>query len=107
MWREKDQIINHIISECGKLAKKEYKTKHNWVGKMIHLELCYEMVFAQTRLRRIKFFGILRYKQVTKSQRRRPELETIYQKEIKIEKEDLPYSGLCRPSEPQSDNQRK
>ena len=28
-----------IISECSKLAQKEYKTKHDWVGKMIHWEL--------------------------------------------------------------------
>ena len=26
---------NHIISECSKLAQKEYKTRHDWVGKGI------------------------------------------------------------------------
>ena len=32
--------INHIISECSKLAQKEYKTRHNWVSKVIHWEMC-------------------------------------------------------------------
>ena len=31
-----DETINHIISECNKLAQKEYKTRHDWVGKVIH-----------------------------------------------------------------------
>ena len=33
---DRDQTINHIISECGKLAQKEYKARHDWVGKVIH-----------------------------------------------------------------------
>ena len=24
----------------GKLAKKEYKARHDWVGKVIHWEMC-------------------------------------------------------------------
>ena len=31
-----DETINHIISECSKLAQKEYKTTYDWVGKVIH-----------------------------------------------------------------------
>ena len=34
-----DETINHIISECSKLAKKEYKARHDWVGKVIHWEM--------------------------------------------------------------------
>ena len=37
---DRDETINHIISECSKLAQKEYKTRHNWVGKVIHREMC-------------------------------------------------------------------
>ena len=33
---DKDKTINHIINECSKLAQKEYKARHNWVGKVIH-----------------------------------------------------------------------
>ena len=32
--------VNHIISECSKLAQKELKRKHDWVGKVILWELC-------------------------------------------------------------------
>ena len=33
-------MINHIISECSKLAKKKYKTKYDWVMKVVNWELC-------------------------------------------------------------------
>ena len=38
-------MINHIISECSKLAQEEYKTKHDWVGKVIHSEICKKFKF--------------------------------------------------------------
>ena len=34
-----DETINHIISECSKLAQKD-KCRHDWVGKGIHWEIC-------------------------------------------------------------------
>ena len=43
---ERDKTINHIISECSKLAKNEYKARHDWVGKVIHWELCRKVKFA-------------------------------------------------------------
>ena len=42
---DRDETINHIISECSKLAKKEYKTRHDWVGKVIHWEMCKKFKF--------------------------------------------------------------
>ena len=36
---DRDETINHIISECRKLAQKEYKTRRDWVGKVIHWEM--------------------------------------------------------------------
>ena len=36
---DRDKTINHI-SECSKLAQKEYKTIHNCVGKVIHCKMC-------------------------------------------------------------------
>ena len=38
-------MINHIISECSKLAQKVYETRHDWVGKDIHWELCKKLKF--------------------------------------------------------------
>ena len=36
---DRDETINHIISECSKLAQKEFKARHDWVGKVIHWEM--------------------------------------------------------------------
>ena len=37
--------LKSIISKCSKLAQEEYKTRHDWVIKVIHWELCEEMKF--------------------------------------------------------------
>ena len=37
---DRDETINHIISECSKLAQKECEARHDWVGKVIHWEMC-------------------------------------------------------------------
>ena len=42
---DRDGIINHIISECSKLAQKEYKARHDRVGKVIHWERCKKFKF--------------------------------------------------------------
>ena len=35
-----DETINHLISECSKMAQKEYKNRHDWVGRRIHWDIC-------------------------------------------------------------------
>ena len=55
---EEDKTINHIVSECSKLAGKEYKTKHDRGKKDDPLGIVqetefssyYQMVYAQTRI---------------------------------------------------------
>ena len=47
-WGDRDETINHIISECSKVAQKEYKTRHDWVGKVIHWEMCKKFKFDHT-----------------------------------------------------------
>ena len=42
---DRDETINHIISESSKLAQKEYKARHDWVGKVIHWEMCNKFKF--------------------------------------------------------------
>ena len=37
---DRDETINHIISECSKLEQEEYKARNDWVGKVIHWEIC-------------------------------------------------------------------
>ena len=45
---DKDETINHVISECSKLAQKEYKTTHDWVGRVILWEMCKKFKFDHT-----------------------------------------------------------
>ena len=33
------------MCECPMLAQREYKRKHDWVGRKIHWEVCRKMVF--------------------------------------------------------------
>ena len=35
---EKDETINYIINECCKKVQKDYKSCHDWVEKVTHLE---------------------------------------------------------------------
>ena len=77
---DRDKTINHIISECSKLARKEYKTRNDWVGKIIYWELCkklkfdhYEqLVYAQSSIcpgeTSANSSEILRYKRIIWSQ---------------------------------------
>ena len=45
---DRDETINHIISECSKLAQREYKARHDLVGKVIHWEMCKKFKFDHT-----------------------------------------------------------
>ena len=45
---DRDETINDILSECNKLAQKEYKTRYNWLGKVIHSEICKKFKFDHT-----------------------------------------------------------
>ena len=42
----RDEMINHIISECSKLAQKEYKARR--VGKVIPWEICQNLKVEHT-----------------------------------------------------------
>ena len=48
---DKDETVNPIISECSKLAQKEYKTRNDWVGKVIHKEFSKKWKFDHTNKR--------------------------------------------------------
>ena len=42
-----DEMVDYIIGECSKLAQTEYKSRHDLVEKVIHLELCKRLKFCQ------------------------------------------------------------
>ena len=45
---DRDEAINYIINECSKLAQKEYKARHDWVGEVIHCEMCKKFEYDHT-----------------------------------------------------------
>ena len=45
---DRDETINHIINRYSKLAQKEYKERHDWVGMVIHREMCKKFKFDHT-----------------------------------------------------------
>ena len=47
LYGDRDETINHI-SECSKLAQKEYKARHDWVGKIVHWDICRKFKFDHT-----------------------------------------------------------
>ena len=47
-YGDRDETINHIISKCSKLSQKEHETRHDWVGKVIHWEMCKKFKFDHT-----------------------------------------------------------
>ena len=40
MCAERSETVSHIVSECSKLAQKEYKRRHDNIRKCIHWKLC-------------------------------------------------------------------
>ena len=40
-----EETVNHV-SECNKLAQKEYNSRHDWVGEVIHWELFKSLKFG-------------------------------------------------------------
>ena len=40
MCGQRDETIMHILSECEKLAQKDYKNRHDRVASIIHWDLC-------------------------------------------------------------------
>ena len=41
----KTKQSTYIISEGSKLVQREYNTRHNWLGKVIHWKLCKKFKF--------------------------------------------------------------
>ena len=37
---DSDETINPMISEYSKLTQKEFKTRYDWVGNVIHWDMC-------------------------------------------------------------------
>ena len=44
----RDETVNHIVSEYIKLERKEFKTRHDWMEKVIHWKSCKGLKFDHT-----------------------------------------------------------
>ena len=44
---DRDETMNQIINERKKLAQKEYKSRYDWVGKVVHWESCKRLKFEK------------------------------------------------------------
>ena len=40
-----DETVRHIVCECPMLVQREYKRRHDWVGRKIHWEVCRKIGF--------------------------------------------------------------
>ena len=109
LCRDRDETINHIIIECCKLAQKEYKARHEWVGKVIHWEMCKKFKSDHTNKwfmhntapvlenDTYKFLWDFNMQTDYLIPARRPDLIMINQK-----KENLRNCRLCCPGGPQN-----
>ena len=118
---DRDETINHIKSECSKLAQKEYKTRHDWVGKVIHWEMCKKFkndhpkkwymhntapVLENDTHKLLWDFDIQTDHQISA---RRPDLIIINKKKKKKKKkrkENLQHCRLCSPGWRQNKTER-
>ena len=109
LWGDRDEMINHIISEWSKLAQKEYNTRHDWMGKVIDRELCKKLKFShankwyihnpksfqENEMHKILWGFKIQTDHLISAWR--PDLVIVNKKN----------SGLCRTGEPQGENKRK
>ena len=51
LFRDRDETVNFIISNSRKISENEFKTKHEWVGIVIHRELCKRLKFEHATKR--------------------------------------------------------
>ena len=40
-----NETVRHIVCECPMLAQREYKRRHDWVGRKIYCEVCRKFGF--------------------------------------------------------------
>ena len=50
MCGTRNETISQIVSKCGKLAQKEYKRRHDSVGKYVHWQFWEKLGFSRARL---------------------------------------------------------
>ena len=102
---DRDEMINHMINECSKLTRNEFKTKHGWVGMVIHCKLYKKLKLDHTNKWYIhnpaSFLGnethnLLSYCEIQTDHQmsaRRPDLVIIYKEKRTCRVMDLSVSA--------------
>ena len=105
----RDETINHIISECSKLTQTEYKTRDDWVGKVIYREMYKKFKFDHLNKSYLHYPAAVLENNIHKLRwdfdiqtdhlipARRPDLIIINKK-----KENLQNCRFCCPGWPQN-----
>ena len=87
MCSRTDETINHIVGECPKLARKEYKRRYDWIGRRIHWEICgvigihvkplWHAHQPEAAIENVKLFGILLHRKTILTTSKRPDMIVI------------------------------
>ena len=110
---DRDETIDHLISECYELAQKEYKTRHDRAVKVIRWELCKKLKFDPSTKWHMHKLESVQENQTLKilcdlEIKTGHKIPTRRQDPVIVnKKEKQPNSELYRSGRPLSENQRK
>ena len=48
MCGEKGESVGHLVSECSKLAQREYKRRHDNIARIVHWKLCHKFKLGKS-----------------------------------------------------------
>ena len=91
-----------MMIECSELAQKE--TKHDWVGKVIHWEVCKKLTYTKWYMEKPE--SILKYVKLWEFEIQTNRLITAKRPDqvLITWKNNLPFSGFCLSGGPQNEN---
>ena len=95
---KKNDMVHLIINRCNKLTQKENKTRHNWVRKVIHWELCKRLKYDHT---------IKQYMHKPESILENETNKILWDFKMKKKKKNLLFCGFYHSSKSQNLNKRK
>ena len=116
---QREETVSHIVSECPKLAQREYKRRHDCVAKALHLDFCclydidcvnkwYEYqpdgVLETTDAKILWDFNIQTHNEI---QARRPDIVVVNKKERKCYISDVAVPGDVRIAEKETEKIEK
>eukprot|EP00795_Rhopilema_esculentum_P003281 gene3280-biopygen1499 len=110
MCNQKEETVSHIVSECPKLAQREYKRRHDCVAKALHWDVCrlydidcgnkwYEHQPDSGRTTNVKILWDVNIQTDNVIQARRPDIVVVNKKERKCYIIDVAVPGDVRIAE--------